>query len=185
MKRTFAAQAGWRLWPFALLLVLGALLFWGLRRGDPGALPSVLVGKPAPDFTLPTFAPYRAEWGEQIQLSKYLGRKPILVNLWASWCVPCRDEAPLLEAAWRQYKDRLLVLGVNVQDTNPGDALGFIQEFGLSFPSGIDTNGRVWIDYGGYGVPETFLIGKDGKVLYRHAGPLNPATLQELLGKVL
>jgi cytochrome c biogenesis protein CcmG/thiol:disulfide interchange protein DsbE len=174
-----------RLWPFALLVVLGALLFWGLRRGDPSALPSVLVGKPAPDFTLPAFAPYRAEWGERIQLSRYLGQKPILVNLWASWCVPCRDEAPMLEAAWRQYKDRLLILGVNVQDTNPGAALGFIQEFGLTFPSGIDENGRVWIDYGGYGVPETFLIGKDGKVLYRHAGPLDPATLQELLGKVL
>lgn len=171
-----------RFWPL-LVLALGGLFWWGLQRPDPNALPSVLVGKAAPDFSLPLLEPYRAGWGERLKLSEQVGSRPILVNFWASWCLPCRDEAPLLERYWRQYRDRLLIVGINVQDSE-AKALEFIREYGLSFPSVFDPKGTLAVDYGTYGVPETFLIDAQGKVLLRHAGPVSEAALRDMLRKV-
>ncbi|WP_027892917.1 TlpA family protein disulfide reductase [Calidithermus chliarophilus] len=170
-----------RFWPL-LVLALGGLFWWGLQRPDPNALPSVLVGKPAPTFERPLLQPYRAEWGDRLELGEQVGSRPILINFWASWCLPCRDEAPLLEAYWRRYRDRLLILGVNVQDTE-AKALEFIREYGLSFPSVFDPKGTLGVDYGTYGVPETFVIDAEGKVLQRHAGPVNEAVLRDMLRK--
>jgi cytochrome c biogenesis protein CcmG/thiol:disulfide interchange protein DsbE len=172
-----------RFWPL-WLLALGAFLWWGMQRPNAGALPSVLVGQAAPNFVLPVLEPFQVQWGSELELNSQVG-KPMLLNLWASWCVPCRTEAPLLEEYYQRYRDQVLVLGVNVQDTNKAAALEFIAEYGLTFPSTFDERGRVWVDYGGYGVPETFVIDAQGKVLARHAGPVTAADLDRYLEQVL
>lgn len=172
-----------RLWPL-WVLALGAFLWWGMQRPNADALPSALIGQPAPNFVLPVLEPYQTDWGAELELARQTG-KPILLNLWASWCVPCRTEAPLLEQYYRRYGGEVLVLGVNVQDTNKEAALDFISTYGLTFPSTFDERGRVWVDYGGYGVPETFVIDAQGKVLARHAGPVTSQDLDQYLGQVL
>lgn len=172
-------------WVWVLLVLLGGLFWWGLQR-NPRELPSVLAQakRSAPDFTLPLLPPYRAEWGEGFRLYDHLGKKPILLNFWASWCYPaCYEEAPVLEAFWRSNKDRVLLVGINTQDKE-ADALKFIAQFGLTFPQVFDPRGRVGVDYGMYGVPETFLIDQKGRVLKRHAGAVDEKALLALLKEV-
>lgn len=169
-----------------LVLALGGLFLWGLQR-DPRELPSVLAQerRPAPDFTLPVLAPYRAEWGETFRLADHLGQRPIVLNFWASWCYPaCYEEAPVLEAAWRRHREGVLFLGVDTQDQE-ADALRFVAQFGLTFPQVFDPRGRVGVDYGMYGVPETFFIDREGRVVARHAGAIDQATLERYLKEVL
>lgn len=168
-----------------VIALVGGLFWWGMRR-DATVLPSQLAKeqKPAPDFTLPTLKPYRSEWGKSLTLSKLVGSKPIVLNFWASWCPPCRREAPMLEAAWQDYKDRVLFVGVDFQDGEEA-ALVFIREHNLTFPSGSDLQGRIGVDYGVYGLPETFFITKGGKVLARHVGELNRTRLEGYLKQLL
>ncbi|MCS7058599.1 MAG: redoxin domain-containing protein [Meiothermus sp.] len=170
-----------RFWPVWVLL-LGGLLFWGLQRPDPEVLGSVRVGRPAPTFSLPVLAPYRDRFGPELGVGETL-EKPVFLNIWASWCIPCRTEAPLLESFYRRYQDQVLVLGVNVQDREE-EALKFIAQYGLSFPSVYDARGRIGIEYGYTGVPETFIISKERKVLARHIGELSESKLQEYLQQV-
>lgn len=170
-----------RFWP-VLVLLLGALFYWGLQRPNKNELKSVLVGKPAPTFSLSVLDPYQKQWGQELGVSGKEG-KPILLNIWASWCIPCRTEAQLLESYWQKNRDKVLFLGVNVQDKR-SEALKFINEFGLSFPSVYDERGRIALDYGYYGVPETFVISKDGTVLARHAGSLTADALEGYLRQV-
>ncbi|MGQ9510381.1 MAG: TlpA family protein disulfide reductase [Thermaceae bacterium] len=168
-----------------LLLLLAGVLWWGMQR-NPKELPSVLAQerRPAPLFTLPLLSPYREEWGEVFRLEEHLGKTPILLNFWASWCYPaCYEEAPVLEAFWRRYKGEVLFLGVNTQDKEE-EALRFIAQFGLTFPQVFDPRGRVGVDYGMYGVPETFLIDKEGRVVKRHAGAVDEKTLAQLLEEI-
>lgn len=171
-----------RLWPIWVLL-LGGLFYWGLQRPNKNELDSVLVGKPAPSFSLPLLEPYRKVYGPELGINERLG-KPVLLNIWASWCVPCRTEAPLLERFYQRYKDQVLILGVNVQDSEAA-ALRFVQQYGLTFPSVYDARGRIGIEYGYYGVPETFVIDRNGIVRARHAGELNEAQLQAYIEQVL
>lgn len=171
-----------RFWP-VLVLIIGGLFWWGLQRPGKDDLPSVLVGKPAPNFTLPILSPYQARWGKELEFAKQEG-KPVILNLWASWCIPCRTEAPLLERYHQQYGDRVLFLGVNVQDKE-SDALAFIQQYGLTFPSVFDPRGTVGVEYGMYGVPETFVINRAGQVLKRHAGELSQTSLEGYLELVM
>jgi len=157
-----------RWWRLALffLPVLGFLgvLVYGMTR-DPRAIPSPLVGRPAPDFQLTLFD------GSQVRLSEFRGRV-VFLNFWASWCPPCRAEARLLEAAWRHYRSRGVVfLGVNIQDRE-ASARGFLEEFGITYPNGRDPQNRVAIDYGVYGLPETFFISRDGLITYKHIGAI-------------
>ncbi|AEV15658.1 MAG: TlpA family protein disulfide reductase [Thermus sp.] len=176
-----------RTWLWVLLLLfLGGLFLWGMQR-NPRELPSVLARerRPAPDFTLPVLPPYREAWGETFRLSQHLGKRPVVLNFWASWCYPaCYEEAPVLEALWRRYRDRVLFLGVNTQDQEPG-ALRFVAQFGLTFPQVFDPRGRVGVDYGMYGVPETFVIDAQGRVMVRHAGAIDQATLEKYLAEAL
>lgn len=173
-----------RFWPL-IVLALGGLFWWGMQRPDMNALPSVLIGRPAPDFTLPVMFPYRASWGQSFQLSKHLGKKPVIVNIWASWCKPaCYDEAPHLQAAWQKYQDRVLFIVIDAQDQEQ-DGLTFIRLFGLAFPQVFDPRGTVGVDYGMYGVPETLLINREDRVAGRHADPLDPAGFDKLIQKVL
>ncbi len=167
-------RAGRRPWgPLAALLplVFGVLflLAYGFRT-DPRAIPSPLVGKMAPEFTLSTFD------GSPMKLSDSRG-KAVVLNFWASWCIPCREEAPLLEAAWQALKDREVVfLGVNIQDSEEA-ARDFVHGFGITFPNGRDAKGKIAIDYGVYGIPETLFIDRQGRITAKVIGPLGAETL--------
>jgi len=165
-----------RLFLFAPLAVFGALagvLSWGLGR-DPSSLPSQLIGKPAPSFTLPPL-PGRA-FG---LAAEDLKGEVSLVNVFASWCPPCREEHPLL----MQLKARKLVtiFGLNYKD-QPRDAVSWLDELGDPYARiGADIDGRIAIEWGVYGVPETFVVSAKGIVIHKHVGPLTEAALQKTI----
>ncbi len=143
---------------------------------DPRAIPSTLTGKPAPDFSLTLFD------GRNIRLSDFRG-KVVFLNFWASWCPPCRAEARLLEQSWQRYKNQGVVfLGIDMQDTEEA-ARRFIQEFGVTYMNGRDPNNRIAINYGVYGIPETFFIDKEGQITYKHIGGLNWETILVKVGE--
>jgi cytochrome c biogenesis protein CcmG/thiol:disulfide interchange protein DsbE len=163
-----------KIWRFlvAVSVVLGllALFAWGLTR-DPKLIPSPLIGKEAPLFALNLFE------GGTFQLADQRGQVVVL-NVWASWCYPaCWNEAPRLEAAWRQYRDQGLVLvGLNYQDRE-AEARDFIQRLGKTLPNGPDKGRKIAIAYGVYGVPETFFIGHTGRIYAKHIGEIDWETL--------
>jgi cytochrome c biogenesis protein CcmG/thiol:disulfide interchange protein DsbE len=135
---------------FGLLGLLG--FAWVQRQAPP------LEAGLAPQFKLTTFD------GQTLRLADLKG-KAVVVNFWASWCVPCRDEAPALEAVWQKYKDRgLLVLGVDYVDTEP-EAKKFMQDFGITYPTGPDVGTVISSQYKITGVPETYFITREGKLL--------------------
>jgi cytochrome c biogenesis protein CcmG, thiol:disulfide interchange protein DsbE len=143
---------------------IAALLAYGFSR-DSRYIYSPLVAKPAPSFTLTLFD------GGTLN-SKDLVGKAVLVNFWASWCVPCRAEARALEEAWQEYKDKNVVFaGVNIQDKEE-DARAFLKEFGITYSNGPDVSGKIAIDYGVWGIPETFFLDQHGRITYKHAGEL-------------
>jgi cytochrome c biogenesis protein CcmG/thiol:disulfide interchange protein DsbE len=163
--------------PLAAVPVL-AVLAYGFRS-DPRAIPSPLVGRPAVAFALTSYE------GAPMSLDTLRG-KVVVLNFWASWCYPaCYEEAPVLEAAWRAYRDRgLVVVGVDIQDTEAA-ASRFIKQFGLSFPNAPDQKGKVSIDYGVYGVPETFVIDKQGRIRDKKVGAVTEAYLREKIEPLL
>src|SRR6185436_18205949 len=162
---TAGVKGGWR-WivPLSAMPVL-LLLAYGFRL-NPRDVPSPLVGRPAAAFTLTTFE------GEPLSLEAQRG-KVVVVNFWASWCHPaCYDEAPALERSWRAYRDRgVVVVGVDIQDTAEA-AEKFRRDFSLTFPNVRDAVGKVSVDYGVYGVPETFFIDRKGVIRAKHVGAL-------------
>jgi cytochrome c biogenesis protein CcmG/thiol:disulfide interchange protein DsbE len=162
---------------FALIIGLIALFAFGLRaRGE-----AQLASGPAPDFTLTSFD------GQKIRLSELRG-KVVIVNIWASWCVPCRDEAPFLEQTWRQYKDRGVVfIGVNYVDSETS-AKAYLKEFGITYFNGPDIGSEIYQRFRAKGVPETYFIGKDGNLYGNIIGPVTRPSafiqkLEELLAK--
>ncbi len=158
-------------------LVVLALLAYGLTR-DPRAIPTPLIDKPATPFTLTLFD------GRQLSLEELRGQV-VFLNFWASWCPPCRAEARTLEAAWQKYQERDVVfVGVNIQDTEEA-ARGFLQEFGITYPNGRDGAGKIAIDYGVWGLPETFIIDRDGRITYKHIGLLGWMTITTKLDEAL
>ena len=163
--------------PLLLFLVVGLFLAIGLTR-DPSTLPSALVGKPAPEFALPPL-----EGRDQHGLSRAdLGGEPMLVNVFASWCVPCRIEHPLIA---RLAEEGVVVHGINYKD-RPEDAKAWLAELGDPYRHiGADRSGRVGIDWGVYGVPETYVVGRDGRIAYRHVGPLQPQDLERTVRPLL
>lgn len=169
-----------------LSLAIGALLWWGLQTRDQRSeLPSALAGRPAPAFDLELLPSFRGDWGERLNLGEYLGKKPIILNFWASWCYPaCYEEAPILQESWLRHREQVLFVGVNTQDTQD-KAEKFIQQFGITYPNVHDPRGKVGIDYGMYGVPETFAISAEGRVLERYAGSISPEKLEAMVREVL
>jgi len=151
--------------PLLAMVVLVAFLVIGLTRGDPKALPSPFIGQPAPEFELPTLKDAAVTVS-----SKDLHGNLALVNIWATWCAGCRAEHPfLLELA---AKERISIYGINWRDRRP-EALRWIEQLGDPYvASGFDGSGRVGIDWGAYGAPETFLVNAEGIVLHKHLGPL-------------
>ncbi|MDP2607087.1 MAG: TlpA disulfide reductase family protein [Deltaproteobacteria bacterium] len=153
----------------AIVVFFVWLLAYGFTR-DARFIQSPLIGRMAPDFTLTRFD------GGTLSLKDLRG-KTVLVNFWASWCPPCRVEAPALEAAWQAYKDKDVVfVGVDIQDKEP-DARGFIKEFGITYPNGWDVSGKVPVDYGVWGLPETFFLDKEGRITYKHVGGVGQTTI--------
>ena len=153
----------WLIPVVALLVVIG---YQTIRKQQPESITAGLARgqRPAaPAFSLPRFD------GGTLTLASLRG-KYVLVNFWASWCIPCRDEAPLLERAWREYRDRgLVVVGVNIQDLEP-EARKFIARYKVDYPNVRDRDGRVSRAYGTTGVPESFFIDRDGRVVRKFPG---------------
>lgn len=172
---------GWR-WgkwaiPLSVIPVL-VLLAYGFRT-DPRAIPSPLVGKPSTPFTLQLFD------GGRISLTELRG-KVVVVNFWASWCYPaCYEEAPVLERGWRAYKDRgVVVVGVDIQDRDEA-ARKFLEQFSISFPNGPDPTGKISVDYGVYGVPETFFIDRAGNIRFKHVGAVTEEVFRSQVERLL
>jgi len=165
--------------PLAIFLALAVLFLFRLGAGDPSTIPSALIGRPAPDTDLPAI-PGLVRDGKPVPgltAADFKGQVTVL-NVWGSWCLPCREEAPLLirMAADKRYR----LLGLNYKDQTD-NALRFLERFGNPFAAiGVDANGRAAIEWGVYGVPETFVIGRDGMIAYKLVGPITPANLRPL-----
>lgn len=165
-------RAVWAVVPVSLFLLV--IVLATLRQAGAPAL-----GDPAPDFEAPLL-----DGSGTLALADLEGR-PVLVNFWASWCVPCRDEAPLLKAAHEKYGDEVAFVGVNIKDSRD-DAIAFDEEFELSYPDVRDEGSVIFSDYGLTGQPETFLIDADGNIAQHINGPLpDEATLESLIDDVL
>jgi len=167
--------------PLILFLALAALFFFRLGSGDPSRIPSALIGHPAPATNMASVPGLLALDGKQLPGIDAAGFKGAvtLVNVWASWCVPCHDEAPLLNTLSEDKRIRLI--GINYKD-QPANARRFLGRYGNPFAAaGADQNGRASMDWGVYGVPETFLVGRDGKIAYKLVGPITEANLASVL----
>ncbi|MBT5157916.1 MAG: DsbE family thiol:disulfide interchange protein [Rhodobiaceae bacterium] len=159
----------WRFAPLAMALALAGVFFIGLFLGDPTRLPSAYEGKTLPAFSLAGLT----EGGGFSNADLAQGR-PVLINVWASWCGPCREEHPALMQLATQG---VPIFGLNYKD-NPAAARRFLGRLGNPYMAiGTDTNGRVALDLGVYGVPETFVLDGQARVLYRHVGPLDDVSL--------
>ena len=157
--------------PAVIFAAVAMLLYQGLSL-DPRVIPSVMIDKPVPTFDLPPVANHTAGLSSA-DLHK---GQVVLVNVFASWCVSCRVEHPLLLELKRQGV--LPVYGIAYKD-NPKDSAAWLAQLGDPYSrTGADVSGRVGIDFGVYGVPESYLIGKDGRIAYKQIGPITPDDLQ-------
>ncbi len=159
--------------PFVIFAALAGLFWYALQTGDPSKLPSAMIGKPVPDFTLTPLDGLKGEDGAAVpsfDAADLATGQPTIVNIFASWCVPCLQEHPLLMALAEE--PGLRIFAINYKD-DPASARRFLGRYGNPFARvGTDRSGRVAIDFGVYGVPETYVISSDGKIAYRHVGPL-------------
>jgi cytochrome c biogenesis protein CcmG/thiol:disulfide interchange protein DsbE len=159
--------------PLLVFVVMAGFLAIGLKL-DPREVPSPLIGKPAPAFDLPQLAT-----PDQRLAAKDLRGQVWLLNVWASWCVACRQEHPLLVEVAKT--GQLKLYGLNYKDKRD-DALGWLDRYGNPYLKSVsDTDGLVGIDYGVYGVPETFVIDKQGVIRYKQIGPVTPEALRDKL----
>ncbi len=163
--------------PLGVFLLLVVFLAIGLNR-DPREVPSPLIDKPAPAFAAPTLA--RPE--VTIRRDDLLG-KVWLFNVWASWCGACRDEHPVLVAF--AQRAGVPIYGLNYKDKRDA-AAGWLREFGNPYADSVfDADGRIGIDYGVYGVPETFVVDRQGTIRYKHIGPVTPEVLKDKIEPLL
>ena len=159
---------------FGLVFGLLALLGWGLVQVNLGQVDSGM----APDFTITSFE------GETITLSELRGQV-VIINFWASWCPPCREEAAYLEATWRKYQDQGVVfIGVDYVDTEK-EALAYMEEFDITYFNGPDLGTRISHDYRMDGVPETYYVAKNGELRGVKVGPLASPELDEKIEELL
>jgi len=162
------------------LVVAGllGLMIWGLGKRNAGTVGNAPIQtRPAPAFTLPLFE------GGTFGVADARG-KPMLINFWASWCLPCEDEAPVLEQASRAYQGRAAFIGVDVQDTD-ANARAFLRRFGVTYPNGRDASGDISVDYGMSGVPETYFVDRQGRLVRKWQGPLDEIRARSFLDELL
>jgi cytochrome c biogenesis protein CcmG/thiol:disulfide interchange protein DsbE len=166
--------------PLVAFAALAALFWFRLGSGDPSKIPSALIGRPAPQTALPPLQGLVNNGVEVPGLDPAVFKgKVSVVNVWASWCVPCHDEAPLLTALGKDK--RLQIVGINYKDS-PDNARRFLGRYGNPFGIvGVDGNGRGSIEWGVYGVPETFVVGRDGTIVYKLVGPVTPENIDAVL----
>lgn len=170
--------------PLAVFLALAALFFFRLGSGDPSRIPSALIGRPAPQTELPPLEGLLRDGGPVPGLATQDFKGNVtLLNVWASWCVPCHDEAPLLMQLAEDK--RIRIAGINYKD-QPDNARRFLGRHGNPFAAiGTDGNGRAAIEWGVYGVPETFIVGRDGRIAYKLVGPITEENLEKALKPAL
>lgn len=162
------------IWPFVIFVILAGFLFVGLRL-DPREVPSPLIDKPAPQFTLPQLH----DPEKKFSVADMKGQVWLL-NVWASWCVSCRQEHPVLLDLARQ--NLVPIYGLDYKDKR-ADGIAWLQDGGDPYVLSVsDAEGRIGIDYGVYGVPETYVIDKQGVIRLKHTGPV---TMQSLREKIL
>ncbi len=167
--------------PLIVFLVVSAFFVWGLIKGDPRKIPSVLIGKPVPEFDLPPLPGAMTADGRPIPGLSSADLKSVpgikMVNFFASWCVACRQEHPfVMELARRKV---MPIYGIAYKDA-PEKSLAWLSELGNPYERiGMDRKGRVGIDFGVYGIPETFFIDEKGIIVYKYIGPLGPRAWQE------
>jgi cytochrome c biogenesis protein CcmG, thiol:disulfide interchange protein DsbE len=178
----------WKRSAIAMLVAIPLLMLlaWGMVRGDPRIIPSPLVDQPAPDFELPVMALTRTAEGEDVtgetvRLSDHLG-EVVVLNFYASWCVPCRLEHPALVRTAARYRDQGVQFYAVVYQDTPDAIRTYLRQMGAKgYPSLLDPGQRVAIDWGLAGVPETFIIGKDGRIRKKI---FSAVTQQELITEI-
>lgn len=174
-------RGAWLRWSLVIVAVT-AIGVWALVAGsrlgeDPTQVDSPLLGKAAPSFDLPLLD------GGSITSADLQGQ-PYVVNFWASWCVPCREEAPILQSFHERWSDRgVVMLGVVYQDT-VSKAKDFRDEFGLTFPQASDPGGIAALDFGVFGIPETYVVDERGIVMAKLIGAVRPNTLDDVLSQI-
>ena len=181
---TSAASPQRRSWlmvlPLIVFLALAALFWLRLGDGDPSRIPSALIGHPAPQTSLPPLQGLLRNGAQVPGLdpANFKGKISV-VNVWASWCVPCHEEAPLLAELAKD--SRLQLIGINYKDASDS-ARRFLSRYGNPFASvGVDGDGRAAIEWGVYGVPETFVVGREGTIVYKMVGPVTAENIDSVL----
>lgn len=174
-----AGRTALLLLPLAVFLALAAVFLMRIG-GDHSRVPSALIGSPAPKTDLPPLEGLTREGAPVPGLTNAtFAGKVTLVNVWASWCVPCHEEIPFLVTLAKDT--RIQLTGINYKD-KPENARRFLNRYGNPFvATGADQNGRTAIDWGVYGVPESFVIGRDGRIAYKLIGPINAANFDAVL----
>ena len=166
--------------PLVVFAALVVAFMFRLGNDDPSRLPSALIGRPAPATVLPPLDGLKAGGAAVpgLTAATFSGHVSV-VNVWAAWCVPCHDEAPLLD---KLHDDkRFQMIGINYKDVAE-NARRFLGRYGNPFDAvGVDANGRAAIEWGVYGVPETFVIGRDGKIAFKLVGPITPDNVDSVL----
>ena len=161
-----------------VMVALLALMIWGIGKRAAGTVGSVPVSmRTAPGFNMPLLD------GAQFDLAAVRGT-PVVINFWASWCIPCEEEAAVLERSSRTYRDRVVFVGINVQDTEPL-ARDFLRRFGVTYQNGRDGTGAIAVDYGMSGVPETYFVDREGRLVAKWQGALDEARLRSYLDDLL
>jgi cytochrome c biogenesis protein CcmG, thiol:disulfide interchange protein DsbE len=166
--------------PLIGFIALAAIFWFRLGGGDPSRIPSALIGHPAPQTALPPLEGLVSNGAQVPGLDPAVFKgKVSVVNVWASWCVPCHDEAPLLSELGRD--NRLQIVGINYKDS-ADNARRFLGRYGNPYGIvGVDGNGRAAIEWGVYGVPETFIVGREGTILYKLVGPVTTDNINSVL----
>jgi cytochrome c biogenesis protein CcmG/thiol:disulfide interchange protein DsbE len=171
---------GWVLAPLVIFGALVAVFAFALQTGDPSKLPSALIGKPAPTTEFPAVEGL-LDAGKPVpgfKSAELATGKPSVVNFWASWCVPCADEAPLLLDLQRAG---VTIYGVNYKD-DASSARRFLGRYGNPYTAvGTDAQGRNAIEWGVYGMPETFVLNGKGEIVFKHVGPITADSIQSKL----